>query len=82
MGRVLVTEKLAQAGLDLMTAAGHQVDVQLGLSPEELVMGDLDVVEEDLTEPTPPGQVAQGADGDPGRPHVDQEVGDAPMPSC
>src|ERR1022692_2996464 len=37
MGRVLVTEKLAQAGLELMTAAGHQVDVQLGLSPEELV---------------------------------------------
>ena len=36
MGRVLVTEKLAQSGLDLMTAAGHQVDVQLGLSPEDL----------------------------------------------
>ncbi|MGP0107472.1 MAG: NAD(P)-dependent oxidoreductase, partial [Acidimicrobiales bacterium] len=37
MGRVLVTEKLAQPGLDLMAEAGHQVDVQLGLSPEELV---------------------------------------------
>ncbi len=37
MGRVLVTEKLAQPGLDLMAAAGHEVDVQLGLSPEELV---------------------------------------------
>lgn len=37
MGRVLVTEKLAQPGLDLMTEAGHDVDVQLGLSPEELV---------------------------------------------
>jgi len=37
MGRVLVTEKLAQPGLDLMSAAGHEVDVQLGLSPEELV---------------------------------------------
>ncbi len=37
MGRVLVTEKLAQRGLDLLADAGHEVDVQLGLSPEELV---------------------------------------------
>ena len=37
MGRVLVTEKLAQPGLDLMSAAGHEVDVQLGLTPEQLV---------------------------------------------
>ncbi|HEY4946465.1 MAG TPA: phosphoglycerate dehydrogenase, partial [Acidimicrobiales bacterium] len=37
MDRVLVTEKLAQPGLDLMAEAGYQVDVQLGLSPEELV---------------------------------------------
>ena len=37
MGRVLVTEKLAQPGLDLMAEAGHEVDVQLDLSPEELV---------------------------------------------
>ena len=37
MARVLVSEKLAQPGLDLMAAAGHEVDVQLGLSPEELV---------------------------------------------
>src|SRR5581483_8665703 len=36
VARVLVTEKLAQAGLDLLEAAGHEVDVQLGLSPEEL----------------------------------------------
>ncbi len=37
MGRVLVTEKLAQRGLDLLTEAGYEVDEQLGLSPEELV---------------------------------------------
>ncbi|MHB1710141.1 MAG: phosphoglycerate dehydrogenase [Acidimicrobiales bacterium] len=37
MGRVLVTEKLAQPGLDLMAGAGHEVDVRVGLSPEELV---------------------------------------------
>lgn len=37
MGRVLVTERLAQAGLDLMADAGHEVDVRLDLSPEELV---------------------------------------------
>ncbi len=37
MARVLVTEKLAQAGLDIMDAAGHQVDVELELSPEALL---------------------------------------------
>jgi D-3-phosphoglycerate dehydrogenase len=37
MGRVLVTEKLAQRGLDLLAEAGYEVDEQLGLSPEELV---------------------------------------------
>lgn len=37
MARVLVTEKIAQAGLDRLTAAGHTVDIQLDLSPEELL---------------------------------------------
>ena len=37
MPRVLVTEKIAEGGLDRLRAAGHDVDVQLGLSPEELV---------------------------------------------
>jgi D-3-phosphoglycerate dehydrogenase len=37
MGRVLVTEKLAQRGLDLLAESGSEVDEQLGLSPEELV---------------------------------------------
>jgi D-3-phosphoglycerate dehydrogenase len=37
MSRVLVTEKLAQPGLDLMAEAGHEVDVQLGLTPEQLI---------------------------------------------
>ncbi len=37
VARVLVTEKIAQSGLDLLTAAGHEVDVQEGLSPEELL---------------------------------------------
>lgn len=37
MARILVTEKLAESGLDLLREAGHDVDVQLGLSPEELV---------------------------------------------
>ena len=37
MNRVLVAEKLAQAGLDQMTAAGLDVDVQLGLSPDQLL---------------------------------------------
>jgi D-3-phosphoglycerate dehydrogenase / 2-oxoglutarate reductase len=37
MAIVLVTEKLADRGLELMRAAGHQVDVRLDLSPEELI---------------------------------------------
>jgi D-3-phosphoglycerate dehydrogenase / 2-oxoglutarate reductase len=37
MARVLVTEKLAQRGLDLLSAAGHEVDEQLDLSPEDLL---------------------------------------------
>jgi len=37
MSRVLVTEKLAESGLDAMRSAGLEVDVQLGLSPEELL---------------------------------------------
>ncbi|HWF15378.1 MAG TPA: hydroxyacid dehydrogenase, partial [Acidimicrobiales bacterium] len=36
MARVLVTEKIAQSGLDLLADAGHEVDVQEGLSPEAL----------------------------------------------
>ncbi len=37
MARVLVTEQLAPAGLERLAEAGHEVDVRLGLSPEELV---------------------------------------------
>ena len=36
MKRVLVPETIAEAGLDLLRSAGHDVDVQLGLSPEKL----------------------------------------------
>ena len=36
MARVLVTEELAPRGLELLADAGHEVDVRLGLSPEEL----------------------------------------------
>ncbi|MHB8318520.1 MAG: phosphoglycerate dehydrogenase [Acidimicrobiales bacterium] len=37
MARVLVTEKIAPSGLDKLKAAGHEVDVREGLSPEELM---------------------------------------------
>ncbi|HEX3947201.1 MAG TPA: NAD(P)-dependent oxidoreductase, partial [Acidimicrobiales bacterium] len=37
MARVLVTEKIAQRGLDLLGQAGHEVDVREGLTPEELL---------------------------------------------
>ena len=35
--RVLVTEKIAEGGLDRLRDAGHDVDVREGLSPEELL---------------------------------------------
>ncbi len=37
MARVLVTEKIAESGLDLLRSAGHEVDVQEGLSSEALL---------------------------------------------
>jgi D-3-phosphoglycerate dehydrogenase len=37
MSRILVTEEIAEGGLDRLRAAGHTVDVQLGLSPEQLL---------------------------------------------
>ncbi len=37
MARILVTEKIADGGLDRLRDAGHDVDVQLGLSAEELL---------------------------------------------
>lgn len=36
MARVLVTEQLAEAGLAHMRAAGHDVEVRTGLSPDEV----------------------------------------------
>jgi D-3-phosphoglycerate dehydrogenase len=37
VARVLITEELADRGVDALRAAGHDVDVQLGLSPGELL---------------------------------------------
>jgi len=37
MARVLVTEEIAEGGLDRLRAAGHDVDVRLGLSADELL---------------------------------------------
>jgi D-3-phosphoglycerate dehydrogenase len=37
MPRILVTEKIAEPGLDRLRAAGHEVDVREGLSPDELL---------------------------------------------
>lgn len=37
MARILVTEKIADSGLDRLRAAGHEVDVRTGLSPDEIV---------------------------------------------
>jgi D-3-phosphoglycerate dehydrogenase / 2-oxoglutarate reductase len=36
MARILVTEEIADGGLELLRSGGHQVDVLLGLSPEQL----------------------------------------------
>ena len=37
MARILVTEEIAEGGLDLLRAEGHEVDVRLGLSAGELL---------------------------------------------
>ena len=37
MARILVTEEIADNGLQKLRDAGHDVDIQLGLSPEELL---------------------------------------------
>jgi D-3-phosphoglycerate dehydrogenase len=37
VGRVLVTEQIADTGLDLLRQAGHEVDVRLGLAAADLV---------------------------------------------
>ena len=37
MARILVTEPLAEAGLDALRAAGHEVDVRTGLSEDALL---------------------------------------------
>jgi len=37
MGRVLVTEELAPRGLDRLRSGGHEVDVQLALTPQALL---------------------------------------------
>lgn len=37
MARVLVSEEIAASGLEELRKAGHEVDVRLGLSPEELI---------------------------------------------
>ena len=37
MARILVTEEIADGGLDRLRAAGHEVDVRHGLSPAELL---------------------------------------------
>jgi D-3-phosphoglycerate dehydrogenase len=37
VARVLVTEEIADSGLSQLRAAGHEVDIQLGLSPAQLL---------------------------------------------
>src|SRR5438094_7936484 len=37
MARVLVTEEIAEGGLNRLREAGHEVDVRLGVSPEDLL---------------------------------------------
>ncbi len=43
MARILVTEAIADGGLDRLRAAGHVVDVRLGLTPDELLVAVEDV---------------------------------------
>ena len=43
MARILVTESIAERGLDQLRKAGHQVDVREGLTPAELKQRILDL---------------------------------------
>ncbi|MGC1512097.1 MAG: phosphoglycerate dehydrogenase [Acidimicrobiales bacterium] len=64
MARILVPEQLAPAGLDFLTKAGHDVDVRLGLSAEELieaVVGAQALIVRSATQVTPE-LLAAGAD--------------------
>ncbi len=36
MARILVTEEIAETGLELLRSSGHEVDIQTGKSPEEI----------------------------------------------
>ncbi|MFT6763210.1 MAG: D-3-phosphoglycerate dehydrogenase, partial [Candidatus Aldehydirespiratoraceae bacterium] len=38
MSRILVTEEIADGGLECLRIAGHDVDIQVGLSAEELLL--------------------------------------------
>jgi len=37
MAKILVTEEIAESGLERLRAAGHEVDVRLGLNAADLV---------------------------------------------
>ncbi len=37
VGRILVAEKIADSGLDALRRAGHEIDLQQGMSPSELL---------------------------------------------
>ena len=37
MARILVTEEIADGGLERLRQAGHEVDIQVGKSAEELL---------------------------------------------
>ncbi|MDQ6798332.1 MAG: phosphoglycerate dehydrogenase, partial [Actinomycetota bacterium] len=38
MPKILITETIADRGLDRLRAAGHDVEVRLGLTPDELLV--------------------------------------------
>ena len=39
MARILVTEEIAEAGLDRLRAAGHEVDFRPGLNGSDMAVG-------------------------------------------
>ncbi|MDA1174873.1 MAG: phosphoglycerate dehydrogenase, partial [Chloroflexi bacterium] len=46
MARVLVSDPIDNAGVERLSAAGHEVDVKTGLKPEELeaIIGEYDAL--------------------------------------
>ena len=80
--RLGVAGRAAQAQPALAAGGGHRHRPAGPHVPEDLAVGHLDTVEEDLGEPRLPVNLGNRPHGDPGGVHGDEEVGQAAMAFC